>query len=172
MNICKKCQSMFPSSITIDGVQHIINKRKFCLNCSPFKKHNTRDLTKPINLKSKFCLKCRTEHPIKMFYKRKNRNGYYPYCKTCTANISSNNQQEMKRKCVEYKGVKCNKCGYKKSMSALTFHHKDPTKKEFSIARTTSYNFDVVKKELDKCILLCANCHAEEHDYLRGKWSE
>ena len=50
-------------------------------------------------------------------------------------------------------------------MSALAFHHKNPTKKDFSISRngvTNSWNS--VKKELDKCILMCHNCHSELHE--------
>jgi hypothetical protein len=73
-------------------------------------------------------------------------------------------QLQFKQKCVEYKGGKCELCGYNKCNSALDFHHKDPTEKEFTIAhaRLTTFN-EKIKMELDKCSLLCANCHRETH---------
>ena len=70
-------------------------------------------------------------------------------------------------KAIEYKGGKCIICGYKKSSRALNFHHIDPSKKSFGIsARGVTRAWIKVQKELDKCVLLCANCHAEVHDSL------
>ena len=66
--------------------------------------------------------------------------------------------------CIEYKGGKCENCGYNKYEGALEFHHIDVSKKDFSISRAKLTSFsDDVKLELDKCRLLCANCHREEH---------
>ena len=65
---------------------------------------------------------------------------------------------------VEYKGGKCEKCGYDKCIDALEFHHKDPVLKDFSISgKGYTRSWKSVKEELDKCILLCANCHRELH---------
>ncbi len=58
---------------------------------------------------------------------------------------------------IEYGGGECQICGYKKSIRALTFHHKKSGEKDFGLSE---------RVELDKCILLCANCHAEVHDGL------
>ncbi len=69
----------------------------------------------------------------------------------------------IKKEMVEYKGGSCEVCGYNKSLRALQFHHKDPSQKDFNIGGIGSINEDV-KKELDKCILVCANCHSEIHD--------
>ncbi len=49
------------------------------------------------------------------------------------------------------------------NISALQFHHLDEDTKEFSIAQAYNRSWESIKKELDKCILICANCHAEEH---------
>lgn len=59
----------------------------------------------------------------------------------------------------------CSKCGYNKNLSALQFHHLDSAKKEFNLdARTIGNSSDKkLEKELEKCIVLCANCHAEHH---------
>lgn len=76
--------------------------------------------------------------------------------------------QWRKRKKIElvaYKGGCCEICGYNKSISALQFHHRNPNEKDFNISRK-SYSFERLKKEVDKCILVCANCHAEIHEKL------
>jgi len=65
---------------------------------------------------------------------------------------------------VDYKGEKCQCCGYDKYIGALEFHHIDPNEKDFSLShRGYCYSWDKVKKELDKCILVCSNCHREIH---------
>ena len=71
-------------------------------------------------------------------------------------------RQEMKIKAAEYKGGCCQYCGYNKCMGALEFHHLDPKKKDFGIAAVTR-SWENIKDELDKCILVCANCHREIH---------
>lgn len=73
-------------------------------------------------------------------------------------------QRLLKQQCVDYKGEKCCMCGYNNYNGALDFHHTDPTKKDFAISKvkTTRFN-DRIKLELDKCILVCKNCHAEIH---------
>lgn len=73
-------------------------------------------------------------------------------------------RRDVKRKAVEYLGGKCMKCGYSKCIRALQFHHRNPEEKEFGIAQPTTKSWKKVVLELDKCDLLCANCHAEEED--------
>ena len=82
-------------------------------------------------------------------------------CKRCSQRIS---RYRRKIKCVNYKGGCCEKCGYDKYLSALEFHHRNPTEKEFQISKIMCNDFEVVKEELDKCDLLCANCHSEVHN--------
>lgn len=72
-------------------------------------------------------------------------------------------RKDKKRKLIEYKGGKCEICGYNKCTSALSFHHKDPKEKDFNIS-ARSYSYERLKKEVDKCILVCANCHIEIHE--------
>lgn len=73
--------------------------------------------------------------------------------------------QKTKLKAIEYKGGKCQICGYNKCTRSLQFHHLDPNEKDFGISRGTK-SFEKLKPELDKCILVCANCHGEIHDGL------
>lgn len=71
----------------------------------------------------------------------------------------------LRERSVSYKGGECEICGYNKCLSALEFHHPDPMTKEFNISdRVTT--FEDIQAELDKCHLLCANCHREVHDGL------
>lgn len=73
---------------------------------------------------------------------------------------------------LSYKGVKCVKCGYDKCESSLSFHHRDTKTKSFDIG-SLSKRIDCIedldtyiKKELDKCEVICRNCHIQEHtDY-------
>ena len=74
-------------------------------------------------------------------------------------------RQRTKKKLVEYKGGKCQLCGYNKCIRSLIFHHRDPNEKDFGITGKT-ISFDKLKIEVDKCDLLCANCHGEEHEKL------
>jgi 5-methylcytosine-specific restriction endonuclease McrA len=74
---------------------------------------------------------------------------------------------------IEYKGGKCESCGLvPEYLVVLEFHHKDMNEKEFNISKESSLCLDSfqkkVKDELDKCALLCANCHRIEH----AKWNE
>lgn len=65
---------------------------------------------------------------------------------------------------VTYKGGKCERCGYDRCIDALEFHHIDPVQKDFTIsAKGYTRSWNKVKAELDKCIMLCANCHRELH---------
>lgn len=68
----------------------------------------------------------------------------------------------VKLKMIEYKGGKCQVCGYNRCLWALDFHHLDPASKSFNISGGTK-SFESLREELDKCILVCSNCHREIH---------
>lgn len=74
-------------------------------------------------------------------------------------------RKRTKIKLVEYKGGECKCCGYNKSIKALEFHHLDPKEKDFTMSGK-SWSFERLKKEADKCILVCNRCHVEIHDNL------
>ena len=73
-----------------------------------------------------------------------------------------------KRKIVELLGGECRVCGYSKCYSALHTHHVDPSTKEYKISRMRErpQSWAKIEAEIKKCILLCANCHAEAHEGL------
>jgi len=73
-------------------------------------------------------------------------------------------RKKIKAMVVEYKGGKCKMCGYKKCVEALDLHHVRPTQKDFSLASSgLTRSWERTKREADKCILVCANCHRELH---------
>jgi len=79
-------------------------------------------------------------------------------------------RKDKKNKLVEYKGGKCQVigCGYNKCNDSLSFHHINPNNKDFSISRK-SYSYERLKQEVDKCILVCNNCHGEIHYEIKEK---
>jgi len=74
----------------------------------------------------------------------------------------------LKKDMIKYKGGRCQLCGYKKYYGSLTFHHIDPQSKRYEWKQMKYLHRRTVRKELDKCVLLCNNCHAEEHAKLNG----
>jgi len=74
-------------------------------------------------------------------------------------------RKRVKLKLIEYKGGKCCFCNYNKCVGALHFHHVNPNEKDFNIGGT-NLSFEKLKKEVDKCVLVCSNCHSEIHEGL------
>jgi hypothetical protein len=106
-----------------------------------------------------------TTHTLtKTGYKSKSGIPSFKYkCRKCDNEFQLRYSRRLKQKCVDYKGGKCEKCGYNKSLNSLHFHHLDPSIKEFGMSRKRK-NWEALKAELDKCILVCANCHGELHE--------
>lgn len=123
------------------------------------------------------CKTCGETKPIEDFPKHKeSKGGYRSVCKACCylkqeewrkANLdrvrARNRKQhrEKKRKAVEKFGGKCNNCGGEFHQSVFEFHHLDPAQKDFSPANARSWK--QMESELDKCVMLCANCHRLAH---------
>lgn len=84
-------------------------------------------------------------------------------CRQCLAEAFKERRSRAKRAAVEYLGGSCRHCGYDRCIQALEFHHTDPTQKDFQLSNAFRCSLKDVKEELDKCILLCSNCHREEH---------
>lgn len=66
---------------------------------------------------------------------------------------------------IDLRGGCCERCGYCNNIAALDFHHIDQNEKEngLNIRKLSNANMNWIMKEFDKCIVLCANCHREEH---------
>ena len=124
--------------------------------------------------KTKKCSSCSNIKSLSDFYS----NGYQPNgkkkykgkCKDCDNKFRYDTFRDKLNIVLKELGkeYKCEKCGYDNNTSALHFHHLDPTQKDFELAeisKTTSINTlrDRVTEEIKKCIILCSNCHMEEH---------
>lgn len=73
-------------------------------------------------------------------------------------------RKRAKQKLVEIAGGGCRLCGYDKCITALEFHHIDPSEKDFSVTGSRdTRSFLLMVDEIRKCILVCANCHREIH---------
>jgi 5-methylcytosine-specific restriction endonuclease McrA len=105
------------------------------------------------------CRICNKEYE---YTKELRRKGYRKtLCNTCSCNQS---RRKSKKRAIDYKGGKCQVCGYNKSIEALCFHHINPDEKSFGIgSKGSSIAWKKLKNEIDKCILLCQNCHCEIH---------
>jgi len=85
-------------------------------------------------------------------------------CKKCRTEAVTKRRKKLKKLAVEYKGGKCSICGYNKCIEALQFHHLDPNVKDFGLSsHGLTRSWKKIKDELDKCVLVCSNCHAELH---------
>lgn len=88
-------------------------------------------------------------------------------CRKCAVISVQKRRNAVKAMAIKYKGGCCVKCGYSKSIKALAFHHLDPSEKDFGISdKGYTRGWKKIKVELDKCILVCHNCHAEIHEEL------
>ena len=155
--ICKKCNSEFPIRAFVYGKERNLSRRSYCLDCSPFGSGNRVSLIRePVDyLTPRICTICGKQY----IYDRKkgHRTNHCNSCKTVTSD------KRKKLKAIEYKGGKCVVCGYNRYFGSLTFHHIDPSTKSYNISWHYNYAWEELKKELDKCVLICSNCHGEVH---------
>lgn len=85
-------------------------------------------------------------------------------CVKCRSEAVRRRRVKLKQMALDYKGNVCQCCGYDKCAQALEFHHVDDTTKEFGISESgETRSWKRLQNELDKCILVCSNCHKEIH---------
>ncbi|MAE81259.1 MAG: hypothetical protein CMB80_00890 [Flammeovirgaceae bacterium] len=157
-----KCDDRFPVKKNIDGKERNLQNRKFCLQCSPFGQHNTRDLTKPVKKRgARYLIKCVLCHEEKQ---TTSRNRVCPRCRFVKK------RHAQRKKALDLTGAKCCICGYNTSIKALAFHHVDRAKKVFNLSANWHRPWEQIEAELKKCILVCCNCHAETHDNLHDTY--
>jgi hypothetical protein len=115
----------------------------------------------------KECTKECKKHGLVRHSCANNRNYYR--CIKCASETTKYRRHQIRKELIQYAGGKCSRCEYSKYSEVLEFHHKDPSKKHFEIcgSNITKYNKTILKKEVDKCDLLCANCHRETHVELK-----
>ena len=149
---------------TIDpsSFPHTIVKR--CISCNEMKKCKwaaTFTQTGQPEYRSR-CVECQKKRYKEIAVKKRDR-------------ISKNakrRRQELKIKYIEYLGGKCSRCGYDCSLRALTFHHRIRHDKERDLSQMLDWSWERVKAELDKCELVCFNCHMEMEDEFERRKNE
>lgn len=156
MKICQQCGNEFPSWVIVDGKQRNVGSRKYCLECSPFGSHNTKQIHKSgpsaVVVVENTCVVCR-----RTFRASGNRQ----MCNSCTVTIK---RMRNKVLAVCYLGGECVECGFRGSPSSFAFHHRDSDTKEFALStKFDRMSWEKLKAELDKCDLLCIRCHGEKH---------
>jgi len=112
------------------------------------------------------CCKCRLTKPEKEFFLSGKR--ISSYCKKCHVSHHYETHTLKKKELIKYKGGKCINCNLEsndENYVVFDFHHLDPSKKEMSV-KVVNKGLDKLKKEADKCMLLCSNCHRLEHKRL------
>lgn len=111
----------------------------------------------------KECHTCNTFKSLDLFYTQSDRKSGSSMCKECFNKYCVDRWVQRKLKAIQYKGGCCTKCGYNKYYGALEFHHVDPLTKDVNWTKLRLKSWIKITEELDKCNLLCANCHREEH---------
>lgn len=125
---------------------HVSIKEKKCIRTSTHKQ----------------CPKCLEIKELKEFNIRPNGN-ITSYCSKCNNDNRYSILKRHKLQIISELGNCCVKCGYNKNTSALEFHHIDPDHKDFHFGNSKTTNINKLRKEIEKCILVCANCHREIH---------
>lgn len=117
---CRKCSEIFPNRLTIDGERKSLNKRKFCLDCSPYKTHNTRDITKSRIPEFKVCNGCHQKLPAIAYYLRRQEAHTYltSQCKKCFNN--SGKGRISKTNMLAQLGGECTICGLQEPVFAYS----------------------------------------------------
>ncbi|HEX8101791.1 MAG TPA: hypothetical protein VF533_04205 [Solirubrobacteraceae bacterium] len=83
-------------------------------------------------------------------------------CRQCRIDAVSRRRRRVKEILIAEAGGCCAICGYARFAGALQFHHRDPADKSFALStRGVARSLASARSEAGKCVLLCANCHAE-----------
>lgn len=148
-------------------VRYWLKKYGLSTNILPFNRDGKAHKTQAWRKKQCKCSVCGETDPSR-FYQRKGRHAKFPRCKTCHNRSQIERFRSYKKMAVEYKGGKCVRCGYDKCLASLDFHHVDPSQKDPNWRRMRNWVFERIKEELDKCDLVCRNCHGEIHNGQRA----
>lgn len=109
-----------------------------------------------------YCPRCMDTKSYDDFSKHPTRKtGVTNWCKSCHTKYSLERKRECRDYLWEIKSQPCVDCGKSYHPYAMDLHHLDPNTKEFQVGKCMS--LDKVKKEVSKCIVLCAVCHRLRH---------
>lgn len=162
--VCRYCKKEYAIFTYFEGKKIWKPKRFACFDCVPYIPGTSFVQTRNTLDGRRQCKTCQKVLSFSEFSPTNANGGLNIYCKGCARIKKLRHGQKFKKECVEYKGGKCSVCGYMKCFAALEFHHRNPAEKDFAISKlNTAILTDAIKKELDKCDLVCSNCHKEIH---------
>lgn len=155
--ICAKCQQPIPRSAWVEGRKRELQRRKYCLTCSPFGSHNTRRVGE-LRRAARQGVLCRSCGKPLTEKQRKWR-----VCWSCQ--YAGRSAQRLSQ-AYEVVGYACWRCSYGNGamgMRLLDSHHVEPESKCFGLdcRHLVNLAYRRVWLEMRKCVLLCANCHRE-----------
>ena len=123
--------------------------------------------SKDIEVCSKRCPRCRELKNISLFYESiRNGKKRYGYCKDCSNEYATQRMINVKKNMIEYKGGSCERCGItikESNYFIFDFHHINTKEKDPNFKRIKFQKWESIKKELNKCMLVCSNCHRTIH---------
>lgn len=114
----------------------------------------------------KICTNCNQSKPLSEFYQRKDRKNGHNLCKVCFNRYTIERWIKRKIDAITYKGSKCQDCSInypEYPYAVFEFHHRKPSEKDVDWSTLKLRSDKAIKHELDKCDLLCANCHRIRH---------
>lgn len=134
---------------------------------------------KPLIDGVKICRVCKIEKPYKDYHLHKHCvGGVTGTCRLCVQEYkrawyaenrkrrqdkANNVNRSRKRMIVDHFGDKCHDCGNTYHQCVYEFHHLDPTQKDVNPSRALSWKEEKMWTEINKCIMLCSNCHKIRH---------
>ena len=161
---CAKCRQPIPTWAWVEGRKRNLQRRRYCLTCSPFGEHNTRRAgeKRRNQLAGLLCRRC--GDPLSDS-QRKGR--------VCWKCLYADRAAARLDRAYKLVGEACWRCGYTKGAAGrrvLDFHHVNPESKCFPLdcRHIINRSWTAVFSEMSKCVLLCANCHREVHAGLVG----
>lgn len=133
----------------------------------------------------RICIKCKTDKSLDNYSKNSRHQDHISkVCKDCHRKEdreSYKKHSKSRRQAIKTKtefvmnwfrtfksSLKCSNCP-ETHYATLQFHHTDPSKKDMNVSNMRYYSIETIKKEIEKCIVLCANCHAKEHWKLKNR---
>lgn len=165
MKICKACSKEFNSTIVVNNKRRNLANRLYCFECSPWLAHNTRPILsteekeklkeKGLKKEEFICSNC-----SRLTIKDRDKGNRGNICNSC---VTNKRRYEIKNKAIKYLGSICIDCKNTFEDCVYDFHHLDPKEKDFQISSAHCRSWEKIKKELDKCALLCSNCHRTRH---------
>lgn len=112
----------------------------------------------------KLCDKCHNLLPLDAFQANKRKkDGKQQSCRKCHSKYTNDRRIKTKLRAIEYLGGQCQRCSGVFHYAIYDFHHRDPSVKDFDWTRLKKQSWLTIISELDKCVLLCSNCHRLTH---------